>query len=87
MLRSRNQRTDVGETFGSISLDLTANSSLSSFRMSNSHFRRSLRTRAKTGRATLTGSFKGDFLGSSTSAREVESNHFPLRVRQFWGDM
>ena len=87
MLRSRNQNADVGETFGNVPLDGTGNSSLSSFRMSSRHSRLSLLAKAKTARATVTGYFEGDFLGSSTSANEVESNDFPLRVRQFWGDM
>ena len=87
MLRSRNQNADVGETFGNVPLDGTANAALSSFRMSSRHSRLSLLARAHTDRATATGYFEGDFLGSSTTANEVESNDFPLRVRQFWGDL
>ena len=86
MVRSRNQNADVGETFGNVPLDGTANSFLSSFRMSSRHSRLSLLTSARFDRVTATGYFEGDFLGSSTSANEVESNDFPLRVRQFWGD-
>lgn len=87
MLRTRNQNADVGETFGNVPLDGTANSALSSFRMSSRYSRLSLLAKAQTDRVTATGYFEGDFLGSSTSANEVESNDFPLRVRQFWGDL
>ena len=87
MVRSRNQNADVGETFGNVPLDGTANSELSSFRMSSRHSRLSLLVKADAGQAQATGYFEGDFLGSSTSANEVESNDFPLRVRQFWGDV
>lgn len=87
MVRSRNQNADVGETFGNIPLDGTANANLSSFRMSSRHSRLSLLARARGERVTATGYFEGDFLGSSTTANEVESNDFPLRVRQFWGDI
>ncbi len=87
MLRSRNQNADVGETFGNVPLDGTANAALSSFRMSSRHSRLSLLAKARSDRVTATGYFEGDFLGSSTSANEVESNDFPLRVRQFWGDL
>ena len=86
MVRSRNQNADVGETFGNIPLDGTANAALSSFRMSSRHSRLSLLAKAQFDKVTATGYFEGDFLGSSTSANEVESNDFPLRVRQFWGD-
>ncbi len=87
MVRSRNQNADVGETFGNIPLDGTANAGLSSFRMSSRHSRLSLLARSNTGGVKATGYFEGDFLGSSTSANEVESNDFPLRVRQYWGDL
>ena len=86
MVRSRNQNADVGEAFGNVPLDGTANSFLSSFRMSSRHSRLSLLASARFDRVTATGYFEGDFLGSSTSANEVESNDSPLRVRQFWGD-
>ena len=86
MVRSRNQDADVGETFGSVPLDGTANFSLNSFRMSSRHSRLSLLAKAKSGKVAATGYSEGDFLGSSTSANEFESNDFPLRVRQFWGD-
>ena len=86
MVRLRNQNADVGETFGNVPLDGTANSFLSSFRMSSRHSRLSLLASARFDRVTATGYFEGDFLGSSTSANEVESNDFRLRVRQFWGD-
>ena len=87
MLRTRNQNADVGETFGNVPIDGTANAALSSFRMSSRHSRLSLLAKARSERVTVTGFFEGDFLGSSTSANEVESNDFPLRVRQFWGDI
>ena len=87
MVRSRNQNADVGETFGNIPLDGTANAALSSFRMSSRHSRLSLLVKANGGNIKATGYFEGDFLGSSTSANEVESNDFPLRVRQFFGDV
>ena len=87
MVRSRNQNADVGETFGNIPLDGTANATLSSFRMSSRHSRLSLLAKARAQGLTATGYFEGDFLGSSTSATEVESNDFPLRVRQFWGNL
>ena len=87
MLRTRNQNADLGETFGNVVLDGTANSALSSFRMSSRHSRLLLLAKAQNDRVTATGYFEGDFLGSSTSANEVESNDFPLRVRQFWVDL
>lgn len=86
LVHLRNQNADVGETFGNVPLDGTANSSLSSFRMSSKHSRLSLLAKAKFHTVTATGYFEGDFLGSSTSANEVESNDSPLRIRQFWGD-
>lgn len=86
MVRSRNQDADVGETFGSVPLDGTENFSLNSFRMSSRHSRLSLLAKAKSGKVAAMGYFEGDFLGSSTSANEFESDDFPLRVRQFWGD-
>lgn len=87
MVRTRNQNADVGEAFGNVPLDGTANASLSSFRMSSRHSRLSLLATARYDHVTATGYFEGDFLGSSTSANEVESNDFPLRVRQFWGEL
>lgn len=47
MVRSRNQNADVGETFGNVPLDGTANSFLSSFRMSSRHSRLSLLASAR----------------------------------------
>lgn len=61
MVRSRNQNADVGETFGNVPLDGTANSFLSSFRMSSRHSRLSLLASARFDRVTATGYFEGDF--------------------------
>ena len=87
MVWTRNQNTDVGETFGNVPLDGTANASLSWCRMSSRLSRLSVLATARYGHVTATGCFEGDFLGSSTSANAVESNQIPLLVRQFWGDV
>ena len=54
-LRTRNQNADVGETFGNVPLDGTANSALSSFRMSKRYSRLSLLAKAQADRLTATG--------------------------------
>ena len=55
--------------------------------MSSRRSRLSLLATAKSDRLLATGFFEGDFLGSSASANEVESNNLPLRVRQCWGSL
>lgn len=84
MYRSQNQNADAGSTFGGIPLAGTANSKLSEFHGSARQSRFGLLADGAVGRTKFSGFMEADFLGASVTANPVESNSFPVRLRQFW---
>jgi hypothetical protein len=87
IIRSHNENSDIGSTFGNIPFSGSANSRLSEFRMSARHSRISLLGEGKVNDWKITGYYETDFLGAAPTANEVESNSFNLRQRQLWGQI
>lgn len=85
--RSQNQNADLGSTFGGIPLAGTANSKLSEFHGSARQSRFGLLADGVVGRTKFSGFMEADFLGASVTANALESNSFPVRLRQFWANV
>jgi len=84
--RSHNQNADIGSNFGGLPLSGTANSNLSEFHGSARQSRFGLVADGQAGRTQFIAYMEADFLGASVTANPQESNSFPVRLRQFWGE-
>ncbi|HEX4308612.1 MAG TPA: hypothetical protein VHZ25_01225 [Acidobacteriaceae bacterium] len=83
--RGHAENTDITTSWVGIPWDAQTLSHLTEFRATARQTRLSLRLSAPAGRATVTGYFETDFLGSGFGASEVQTNGYSNRIRQMWG--
>ena len=84
VIRSANENADVQSTFGNIPLQGSANSHLQEFRGTARGSRLNLLGEGHYRNTAITGYVEVDFLGSSTSGNELETNSWNARLRQLW---
>lgn len=87
IFRSANENADVQSTFGNIPLQGTANSHLREFRGTARGSRVSLLGEGEYPSTAIAGYVEVDFLGSSTSGNELETNSWNPRLRQLWSNV
>ena len=85
LYRSHAENADINTSWASIPWDAQPMSHQSEFRASARQTRLTLRASGAAGRATVTGYFETDFLGSGFAASEVQTNGYSNRIRQMWG--
>jgi len=85
LFRSHAENADIGTSWSAIPWDAQPMSHQTEFRASARQTRLSLRASGAAGRATATGYFETDFLGSGFGASEVQTNGYSNRIRQMWG--
>ncbi|HVT96846.1 MAG TPA: hypothetical protein VHE33_05015 [Acidobacteriaceae bacterium] len=85
LFRSHAENADINTSFAAIPWDAAPMSHQSEFRATARATRLTLRASGAAGRATVTGYFETDFLGSGFAASEVQTNGYSNRVRQMWG--
>jgi len=85
VVRSANENADVQSTFANIPLHGSANSHLREFRGTARGSRLNLLSEGHYRNTTIAGYVELDFLGSSTSGNELETNSWNPRLRQLWG--
>jgi hypothetical protein len=83
--RQRNQTADMGSTFSGIPYSNTTNGQLSEFRMSGRVSRIALLAESALSDVKISGYYEMDFLGAGVTSNSVESNSYPPRLRQFFG--
>lgn len=83
--RGRAENADINTSWAAIPFRVQPMGHLTEFRASARQTRLTLRVDGAIGRATLTGYFETDFLGSGFGASEVQTNGYSNRVRQMWG--
>lgn len=84
VIRSANENADVQSTFGNIPLQGSTNSHLQEFRGTARGSRLNLLGEGHYRNTAITGYVEVDFLGSSTSGNELETNSWNARLRQLW---
>lgn len=85
IVRSANENADIQSTFGNIPLQGSANSHLREFRGTARGSRLNLLSEGHYRSTAISGYVELDFLGSSTSGNELETNSWNPRLRQLWG--
>lgn len=87
IVRSANENADVQSTFANIPLQGSANSHLREFRGTARGSRINLLGEGQYRRTAIAGYVEVDFLGSSTSGNELETNSWNPRLRQLWSNI
>jgi hypothetical protein len=87
IFRSANENADIQSTFGDIPLQGSANSHLSEFRGTARGSRLNLLGEGHYRSTAIAGYVEVDFLGSSTSGNELETNSWNPRLRQLWSNV
>lgn len=87
IVRSANENADVQSTFGNIPLQGSANSHLREFRGTARGSRLNLLGEGLYRGVAIAGYIEFDFLGSSTSGNELETNSWNPRLRQLWSNV
>ena len=85
IFRSANENADIQSTFANIPLQGSANSHLREFRGTARGSRLNLLSEGHYRSTAIAGYVELDFLGSSTSGNELETNSWNPRLRQLWG--
>ncbi len=85
LYRSHAENADIGTSWATIPWDAQTMAHQTEFRATARQTRLSLRASGAAGRATVTGYFETDFLGSGFGASEVQTNGYSNRIRQMWG--
>lgn len=84
VVRSANENADVQSTFGNIPLQGSANSHLREFRGTARGSRLNVLGEGHYRSTAIAGYVEVDFLGSSISGNELETNSWNPRLRQLW---
>lgn len=84
VVRTRNENSDIANTYNTVPLNGSPNAKLTEFRGSARNSRLSLMLQGNAGSSNLTGYFEMDFLGSAPTANFLETSSFTPRVRQAW---
>jgi len=84
-VRSRNENSDSTSNFNSTPFGGVTNSHLTEFHATAKASRISLLAEGQAGRTKLSGYFEGDFMSAAPTSNQVETNAWPFRVRQAWG--
>lgn len=87
IVRSANENADAQSTFANIPLQGSANSHLREFRGTARGSRVNLLGKGQYRRIAIAGYVEVDFLGSSTSGNELETNSWNPRLRQLWNNI
>jgi hypothetical protein len=83
--RSRALGSDINTPFNSLTMPGASQSNLSEFFGSGRQSRISLLAEGKLKSAKLSGYYEADFLNAGVTSNNNESNSYPLRQRQAWG--
>jgi hypothetical protein len=83
--RSRALGSDINTPFNSLTMPGASQSNLSEFFGSGRQSRASLLVQGKLKSAQLSGYYEADFLNAGVTSNNNESNSYPLRQRQAWG--
>ncbi len=83
--RSRALGADINTPFNSLTMPGASQSYMSEFFGSGRQSRFSLLAQGKLKSATLSGYYEGDFLSAAVTSNNNESNSYPFRQRQAWG--
>jgi hypothetical protein len=83
--RSRALASDISTPFNSLTMPGASQSSISEFFGSGRQSRFSLLAEGKLSSAKLSGYYEGDFLNAGVTSNNTESNSYPFRQRQAWG--
>jgi hypothetical protein len=87
IIRSANENADIQSTFANIPLQGSANSHLREFHGTARGSRLNLLSEGHYRSTAIAGYVELDFLGSSTSGNELETNSWNPRLRQLWGNI
>ncbi|HKU53561.1 MAG TPA: hypothetical protein VJQ25_13900 [Nitrospira sp.] len=87
IFRSANENADIQSTFANIPFQGSANSHLREFRGTARGSRLNLLSEGHYRSTAIAGYVELDFLGSSTSGNELETNSWNPRLRQLWGNV
>src|SRR5579862_9591023 len=83
--RNRALASDINTPFNSLTMPGASQSNISEFFGSGRQSRISLLAEGKLSNAKLSGYYEGDFLNAGVSSNNNESNSYPFRQRQAWG--
>jgi hypothetical protein len=83
--RSRALGSDINTPFNSLTMPGASQSNMSEFFGSGRQSRFSLLAEGKLKMAKLSGYYEGDFLSAAVTSNNNESNSYPFRQRQAWG--
>jgi hypothetical protein len=83
--RNRGLASDINTPFNSVPMPGASQTHLSEFFASGRQSRISLLAEGKLKSAKLTGYMEGDFLNAGVTSNNNESNSYPFRQRQVWG--
>jgi hypothetical protein len=83
--RTRALASDINTPFNSLTMPGASQSSISEFFGSGRQSRISLLAEGKLSSAKLSGYYEADFLNAGVTSNNNESNSYPLRQRQVWG--
>jgi hypothetical protein len=87
IFRNRNANADSGDSYGAVPLNGSANSNLTEWRTSGRATRLSLRADATVFGIKTMGYIETDFLGSSPTGNETQTNTFAPRLRLAFGNL